>query len=101
MQCAWQVYLLGLLEATPILILSTALATRGCYEGAMCSRFGIQPPRPEKTPCQCHFSRRSFCTPLVCFPESNQVGNNPQPICGASGHRRRSEEHTSELQSLR
>ena len=41
---------MGLLEATPILVLFTATATQNCSESAACFRFGIHPqmPRIEK-----------------------------------------------------
>src|SRR5664279_4643923 len=87
MQYAWKVYLLGLLEAIPILFLCTALATQNCYERARRSRFGNHPQRLEKAPCQRYSSRRSFRPPLVCFPQGYKVGHVPQPICDASGHR--------------
>ena len=64
MQFALEDYLLGLLEAIPILIRCTALPTQNCYENASHSRFGTHPQRPETPACQRYFPCRSFHPPL-------------------------------------
>jgi hypothetical protein len=65
----------GLLEATPILVLFMAVATQNCSKSAASSRFGIHTQRPEITSCS------QFFTPL--FPPSARTAPK-----GPQGHSR-------------